>query len=523
MNKKTLFALASFALINHAPQAIALSASSVTPVAVVADSPFTSYSEKLSVQMLAMACSMGFPGGNIDGTNYGTCPDFSEGSQPFNNPAFLSGFIYTNLLSTPLSLTTSNLYQVSSDSDSEITVESLTTEPSPLLNYQSPSSDLGALTNSIFLNNGDNSDWWYDEKFDVGYFSAANSTDAQNSFTNSLDSAYAANYQVSESEQSTYLGNPTALAVFNMMNLPFSCLDSSNTDQYCFYSTVFPFVQKGAVGQAYNVTGDPSVTISDTVSAYTSITNLSQNLPNATNQLQALPTLNADTLLSPLMYKQNLSTIPGTAETPFTAAGAQNELESATDFVKYVTGQFLPLQPTSNSDFVGQSLPTIYTYIAMLRTYISQWSMATSNLNFLLAKRIQPKVDGQPQISQSAYEYNMATRRLQTNSTNTDSTNDCSGGANSASCQKTWMQQIKGMTSAQQNTQMLELLAEMNYQLYLNRQIMERLLAVNSVSLASSVGYNKSSITLDSAKSLGCYLTTGAECPDSSSDDDSSS
>jgi intracellular multiplication protein IcmX len=487
-------------------------ADGVSDVYVVGSQPLENFSAALQEMVLAVACSMGYVPDSGSGTS---CPDNNSqySYDYFNNNNFLSGLLFTNNLATPFSLGSSALYQLSSDDDIVTSV----TAPSLLLDYFSTDEDLSTYTNYIFGYNDEDADWWY-TTYDMGYYDSSSNT--------IYYSDTASGYGVESSNQTQYLGNPTALSVLNALVLPFSCVSASDATT-CLSDTVFPRVQLAAVNQVIDLSGN--TTPATDLQPYYVMSDLQTELPESYSHLQSLSALNMDTLLSPLMYKTSVETAPSSSDessgVSLPAATAENELEAATSFIKYVTDQYISIPPLTSDAYTGVTgVQTIYTYMTQLRGYAALLSVPVSNLNFLLAKRIQPTNNDEPKISQSAYEYNMATRRLQTISCSSGGSSGSGSEGSGQSCdsEKTpvsWIQKVRLMSPNQREAEELQLLAEINYQLYLNRQIMERLLATGSAGLANSIAMGKQNLTLDNAADVASLLTTG----ESTSSDDSSS
>ena len=247
------------------------------------------------------------------------------------------------------------------------------------------------------------------------------------------------------------------------------------------------------------------------------------NLTNSTNLQGLIPQLNANSLIGPMMY----DTSSNNNNSNNTASGltADNQAQVALNFIRWVTNQASPpaIDMTTYQSIAGnlsksssKSLPalqTISNYLNQLRGYAAASSVGASNLNFLMAKRIpndsasqfvstalqsligqnQSQSTGsqmaQQKVSTEFAEFQMASRRLfPISSTTTGSTTP-------------WLEQINTASSAQVQKEIALLLAEMNYQLYLNRQIQERMLMTNSILLLQSMQMSKSTITLSSDSS----------------------
>jgi intracellular multiplication protein IcmX len=213
-----------------------------------------------------------------------------------------------------------------------------------------------------------------------------------------------------------------------------------------------------------------------------------------------LPQLNSNSLIAPLTYDtQNASTSTNQQNSGLVA---QNQLQQAVNFIRYVSGSVSPTLLPSYSAyqfFYAQTQshdPTqqahgkaiLSAYLTSLRVYAAQTSVGLSNLYYILSKRIPQQVSkpadgggtggsGASQSSglasitspsQALNEYNMATWRLSNPAAKT-------GGQ--------WIDKINGASPATVQKEIAVLLSEINYQLYLNRQIEERMLMTSSVSL----------------------------------------
>lgn len=330
---------------------------------------------------------------------------------------------------------------------------------------------------------------------------------ANNVFQN-FNSAGAANSeQVTVSkliDQQTFQTDPVSQAVLNILGTPdyTYCMDydkAQTFDPNCsfLYSTLVPL----------NVVG---------------------KIPNATdffntNYIQTfLNQLNSNALTAPLMYSnQSL----GSTQPPNTQGGgnntnnqgltAQNQEQLAANFIRYVTGGVVPIKlprwkdydqlytqsvtkPTSGSGPSTQQMQaeqTLAKYLASLRTYAAQNSVGVSNLYYIMSKRMPqtaPSQQNSGQMSQALTEFNMATWRLynpaQTNTNNAGALGGVgSTGATGQPGNTPWINSLNNAPPATVEKEIAILLAEINYQLYLDRQIHERLLMTNSILLLQSV------------------------------------
>jgi intracellular multiplication protein IcmX len=282
-------------------------------------------------------------------------------------------------------------------------------------------------------------------------------------------------------DQTTYQQDPVSQGILNILATP----DSS----YC--------MQYG--GRDYNGVWIDNCTIkySDLVSANV-IGNTNPPLPStyytyAYNQ-QFLSQLNGNTLIAPLLYStQSTSANSTSSPTPTqqnTGLPAQNQAQQAANFVRYVSGSVTPMKLPNLKDYdvlYGQAYPgtgtsttvlqqkqaqaTLNNYLTSLRTYAAQTSVGLSNLYFMMSKRLPQNPSGgsaSTQSSQAMSEFNLATWRL----FNPDMTGN-----------KQWINQVNTASPATVQKEIATLLAEMSYQMYLDRQIQERILLTNTIML----------------------------------------
>lgn len=227
---------------------------------------------------------------------------------------------------------------------------------------------------------------------------------------------------------------------------------------------------------------------------------IEQNTNNA-----VLPSITASSLLNPLTYEDDASndqySLPLDEKL---GLYGRTELSAADNFIRYLSGDMLP-SGISTSDEYQQyyniatgstcyqyrldAAMKIKAYRLMLRNYAAQSSVATDNLYYLMQKRrpIQGSGNSVTKTSQMEQEYKMATYRL----FNPDST----------STQKTteWQDRLATASSAAVQRQMATLLAEINYQLFLNRKEQERILLTLSAMHLSNTNQLKKGLTLSEA------------------------
>ncbi len=241
----------------------------------------------------------------------------------------------------------------------------------------------------------------------------------------------------------------------------------------------------------------------------------------------ALPQLNTNSLIGPLMYTVQSGSTEGSSAGgsgsgsgsgqqqnttgPLTAAD-QGQL--AANYIRYAAGMVTPLNLPSKTDYdaVWQTAnntklnpvqrmaaqTTIQTYLASLRVYAAQVSVGYSNLYYILEKRMPQNQGGgnSTNTSQALSEFNMASWRLY-NPAGTDKNSQ-------------WVEKVNSSSPETVQKEIAVLLAEMNYQLYLNRMQDERILLTNSMLL------------LQNAKSAAPSFSNGTGSTDSTGGSSSS-
>jgi intracellular multiplication protein IcmX len=210
---------------------------------------------------------------------------------------------------------------------------------------------------------------------------------------------------------------------------------------------------------------------------------------------QFLSQLNGNVLLAPLLYSTTSSSSSTSSNPPASSSSAglsaQNQAQQALDFIRYATGSVAPIslprlkdydtlytQATNTTNNVSataqmQAQATLTSYLTKLRSFAAQSSVVYSNLYYIFAKRLPQNMGGSDTTptSQALNEFTMATWRLYTPG----------GNANTQ-----WLNQINQASTATVQKEMVTLLAEINYQLYLTRQQQERLLLTNTMLLLIS-------------------------------------
>lgn len=287
-------------------------------------------------------------------------------------------------------------------------------------------------------------------------------------------------------DQQSYQQDPVSQAVLNILGTPdYSyCMnyDGSAWTGGGTGANAYPFPKCQYLYQ-YQVMNNVLGTLPSTYQFYT----------YAYNQ-QFLSQLNGNVLIAPLMYSttnNSSSTSSSPAQGPENGGlTAQTQAQQAANFIRYATGDVSPVslphlkdydtlynQATNTGNNVSlpvqmQAQATLTGYFTKLRTFAAQSSIAYSNLYYIFSRRLPQSMgsDVAP-TSQAINEFNMATWRLYTPG----------GNANTQ-----WLNQINQASSATVQKEMVTLLAEINYQLYLTRQQQERLLLTNTMLLLLS-------------------------------------
>lgn len=239
--------------------------------------------------------------------------------------------------------------------------------------------------------------------------------------------------------------------------------------------------------------------------------------------VQVIPMLNVETMIGPLQYNttaltsdfKTFSTQSNSKDqiVPLQPSGssqlpqAQSQLQQAQNYIRYATSALMPptslatssdysaawqnAQPTSqgnkndwSQEAVNQDAQSnrykIYQYLSSLRAFAAVMSVGVSNLNYIFARRMPNPQNNN--ISAAASEYFMATHRLMPDPSKCqqNSSQQSSGDPNQG-CQSQWQQDINKASPIKLQREMVLLLAEMNYQLYLNRMQGERSLMTLSM------------------------------------------
>lgn len=279
-----------------------------------------------------------------------------------------------------------------------------------------------------------------------------------------------------------YLGDPVSQAVFNILGTP--------DYTYCMNNDSSAWISNCNLKYQDLIMGNIIGTYPNSQQFFT----YSYNQP-------LISQLNSNSLLGPLLYTTNSQSSDTSSPLPNSGNNqgltAQNQAQQAANFIRYAAGAATPVQLPKSQQYdqlFNQAFPpknanvnvlqqeqaksTLSIYLNSLRTFAAQSSVGISNLYYILSKRLPQNQGGTNQIltSQAMSEFNMATWRLFSPSK----------GDNQAQS-KQWVEQLDTASSATVQKEIAVLLAEINYQMYLDRQIQERLLLTNSIMLMQSL------------------------------------
>jgi intracellular multiplication protein IcmX len=237
--------------------------------------------------------------------------------------------------------------------------------------------------------------------------------------------------------------------------------------------------------------------------------NVIGNLPPALPNQSSLPPFYSYKYNQPLISQLNSNSLiaPLLMDTSASQSGqdsglkAQSQAQQALNFIRYASAQVTPpslpkltaytelwnqakAQPGSqgyNEVQQKQAAATLSSYFNNLRVYAAQTSVGVSNLYYILSKRLPQNMSGDqnnPNVtSQALNEFNMATRRLF----------DPTASNTPGQPNQQWIKQINDASPATVQKEIAVLLAEINYQMYLDRQIQERILLTNSIMLLQNL------------------------------------
>lgn len=301
-----------------------------------------------------------------------------------------------------------------------------------------------------------------------------------------------------KASDSTYFSTMTSQAIYNLLTTPdytFCTSDHTNgtfIQNDCDYLHNYLVTNNILEGGATK-NDDGSVTYG-------------KNLPSVTkfisgNYTESLvPSLNVDTLMAPLIYNTEASE-DSEEDDEETGYMPNTQAKQAAAFIRYLSGQnlmgTLPKYDDYNklitnisaddAETRNNAVSSLYTYFMNLRTLAANVSVGVSNLSAIMAKRMKNEATG---TSQAFDEYSMATRRVLI-PTETDNLSDLQAGGNQ------WIASMQTASPAVVQKEMLFLLAEINYQLYLSRVQDERILLTLSTIQLQGANSARSAATLE--------------------------
>ena len=289
-------------------------------------------------------------------------------------------------------------------------------------------------------------------------------------------------------DQQTYQKDPVSQTVLNILGTPdyTFCMDYSGTN----WNNNCSLLYQNKIMR--NVAGP--LPTSDKLFSYE-------------YQQAFLSELNGNALIAPMVYSVNSPNTNSTSSTSSSTSSsdtgltAKSQVENAANFIRYAMGAVQPIPQIKRTDYDKQwaaanptsttsetsaqrtarenAEATLTNYLNSVRVYAAQSSVAAGNLYYILSKRLpQSTLNGS---SQAVNELEMATRRIYNPEKNGEQ----------------WIDQINKASPTTVEKEMALLLAEINYQLYLNRQQDERLLLTNSLLLIQSLTQNKPSPTIE--------------------------
>lgn len=291
-------------------------------------------------------------------------------------------------------------------------------------------------------------------------------------------------------DQQTYQQDPVSQAVLNILGTP-DYTYCTNNDNTAWVAGCQALNQKTPILYENQVVNNVIGPLPDTATYFT----YGYNQP-------FLGQLNSNTLIAPLLYTTTADSpntnSPGSSSSPSSTTNngltATSQAQEAANFIRYATGAVAPVALPKRQDYDKlytaattpaadgtptlqqmQAQATLSNYLASLRVYAAQSSVGFGNLYYIFSKRLPQNTLGTDSYpasnaknSQALSEFTMATWRL----FNPDQ-----------SAKTPWLSQINKASSATVEKEMVTLLAEINYQLYLNRQQEERLLLTNTLLL----------------------------------------
>ncbi|CDZ76557.1 hypothetical protein BN59_00831 [Legionella massiliensis] len=294
-------------------------------------------------------------------------------------------------------------------------------------------------------------------------------------------------------DQQPYQGDPISQGILNILSTPDYTYCQNTVDSNGLATCQGNVPQLTEYQVMANVLGAPQNAIGSAAITSTPLPGTNDYLLSQ-NNTTLIGQLNVNSLIGPLLYSNTDIQTQQTGQTDNPGLIAQNGNQLANNFIRYVSGLVSPMPLPSASSYDSlvttangafsptqqQAKATLVGYLTSVRTYAAQMSVGLSNLYYIMSKRIaiptNPNSAGtnNSPSSEALNEFNMATWRL------FNPANPNASGSDSATL---WIKQINGASPATVQKEMAVLLAEINYQLYLNRQQEERILLTNTLLL----------------------------------------
>lgn len=305
-------------------------------------------------------------------------------------------------------------------------------------------------------------------------------------------------------DQQTALGDPVSQSILNLVATP----DPS----YCSTTSPPSTIGAGALNAPVLC---QATSASGTASTQLCTNHVSQSIVgtppadgiafNSSTNATLTTQLNSNTLLTPLLYSTSSgANVPASGAALYGSALPFNsQAQQAENYIRFAINGAAPTPlPTfatyqqywntwsTNND------PTLQNYLGNLWGYVARMSVPISNLYYLFSKRMpQPTAPNTPTsttsaagLSQALSEFQMATWRIYNPDPCANSTDgNCS---TSSGGQGQWATTIDNASPATVAKETALLLSEINYQLYLNRQLQERQLLTESLILIQSLVTN---------------------------------
>lgn len=314
-----------------------------------------------------------------------------------------------------------------------------------------------------------------------------------------FNTAYLAATKATAVDQSVSNATPTQQAIVNFLSTPEDCSAAGGTTTVSQDGSMQCIPVPAIASQVAKLPITPLYKPSLLPSGAAPASGTQQQPGQTQGYNTANDALNLNALLRPLSFN-----------TQSTQSQQSAGLTNAINYIRFVTNQMTPVtMPTYKtyasytaalqspkspgdsgySDYIS-ALNAFNKFQANLRAYVAFASIATSNFNQLLARRL--KAPGAA-TSQAQADYVMATRRLFVPGSN----NPSDASSASSGQQTQWYQQMEKAPPITVQREMLYLLSEMNYQMYQMRMIQERELAtLSAMQMQNLVPSGSSTVTL---------------------------